>query len=59
MDPCSTVKLTIPRGLRRFLLRGVAKVQGEWTLWCLTHNLRKIAQALQTKPAVRQRLAAL
>ena len=47
------------RGLRRFLLRGLAKVQGEWTLWCLTHNLRKIAQALQTKPAVRQRLAAL
>jgi len=47
------------RGLRRFLLRGLAKVQGEWTLWCLTHNLRKIAQALQTKPTGRQRLAAL
>jgi len=47
------------RGLRRFLLRGLDKVQGEWTLWCLTHTLRKLAQALQTRPAVRQRLAAI
>jgi transposase len=45
------------RGLRRFLLRGLAKVQGEWTLWCLTHNLRKIMQALGTRAAGRRRLA--
>ena len=30
------------RGLRQFLLRGFAKVQGEWKLWSLTHNLRKL-----------------
>jgi transposase len=36
------------RGLRRFLLRGLRKVTGEWTLWCLTHNLRKLVQALRT-----------
>ena len=30
------------RGLRQFLLRGVEKVDGEWTLWCMTHNLLKI-----------------
>jgi transposase len=30
------------RGFRRFLLRGLAKVQGEWRLICLTHNLLKI-----------------
>jgi Transposase DDE domain len=31
------------RGLRRFRLRGLAKVRGEWALWCATHNLRKLA----------------
>jgi len=30
------------RGFRRFLLRGRAKVRGEWRLVCLTHNLLKI-----------------
>jgi hypothetical protein len=31
------------RGLRRFRMRGLVKVRGEWALWCLTHNLRKLA----------------
>jgi hypothetical protein len=30
------------RGLRQFLLRGLEKVNGEWSLWCTTHNLLKI-----------------
>jgi transposase len=30
------------RGFRQFLLRGLPKVQGEWNLVCLTHNLLKI-----------------
>lgn len=30
------------RGFRRFLLRGLAKIRGEWRLLCLTHNLLKI-----------------
>jgi len=30
------------RGIRRFLLRGLEKVSGEWKLICLTHNLLKI-----------------
>ena len=47
------------RGVRRFLLRGLAQVQGDWTRWCVTHNLRTIVQALQTRPEVRQRLARL
>ena len=46
------------RGLRRFLLRGLAKVKAEWTLWCLTHNLLKMARALVAKPALRQQLKA-
>ena len=29
------------RGFRRFLLRGLEKVNGEWRLVCLTHNLLK------------------
>jgi len=30
------------RGFRQFLLRGLKKVQAEWNLVCLTHNLLKI-----------------
>lgn len=30
------------RGFRRFLLRGVEKVQAEWALVCLTHNILKM-----------------
>jgi transposase len=30
------------RGFRRFSLRGLAKVNGEWRLVCLTHNLLKV-----------------
>jgi hypothetical protein len=30
------------RGFRRFLLRGLKKVQGEWSLICLTHNILKL-----------------
>jgi transposase len=30
------------RGFRQFLLRGVEKVQGEWALVCLTHNILKL-----------------
>jgi transposase len=29
------------RGFRQFLLRGVEKVRGEWSLLCLTHNMLK------------------
>ena len=30
------------RGFRRFLLRGLKNIRGEWRLVCLTHNLLKI-----------------
>ena len=30
------------RGFRRFLLRGLQKICGEWCLACVTHNLLKI-----------------
>jgi hypothetical protein len=33
------------RGFRRFSLRGLAKVQAEWLLICLTHNLLKLHRA--------------
>jgi Transposase DDE domain len=29
-------------GFRRFLLRGLDNIRGEWRLVCLTHNLLKI-----------------
>lgn len=33
------------RGFRRFLMRGLEKVTGEWSLLCIVHNLLKIARA--------------
>jgi len=33
------------RGFRRFWLRGIRKVRGEWGLICLTHNLLKLFRA--------------
>jgi hypothetical protein len=30
------------RGFRRFSLRGLENVQGEWSLVCLTHNMLKL-----------------
>ncbi len=33
------------RGFRRFTFRGLAKVQAEWALICLTHNLLKLFRA--------------
>jgi transposase len=35
------------RGFRQFLLRGLKKVQGEWALVCMTHNILKIYGVLQ------------
>jgi transposase len=36
------------QGFRQFLLRGIQKVQGEWALVCMTHNLLKLHQACCT-----------
>jgi transposase len=33
------------RGFRQFLLRGLAKVRGEWKLACIAHNLLKMLKA--------------
>jgi transposase len=32
------------RGFRRFSMRGLTKVRGEWTLVCIAHNLLKLAR---------------
>jgi hypothetical protein len=37
------------RGLRRFLLRGLQKVNGEWALWSLTHNINKLFRYRRTE----------
>src|SRR5437773_1068725 len=34
------------RGFRRFLLRGLKKVQGAWAMVCLTHNILKLHRLL-------------
>jgi len=30
------------KGLRKFSLRGKKKVQGQWQLYCMVHNIEKI-----------------
>jgi hypothetical protein len=39
------------RGFRQFLLRGQARVEAEWLLMCLTHNLLKMFRAQQPQKA--------
>ena len=33
------------KGLRRFTLRGQKKVDGQFKLFCLVHNIEKLAKA--------------
>jgi hypothetical protein len=35
--------LTYNKGLNRFTLRGRHKVDGQWKLYCLVHNIEKLA----------------
>ena len=39
------------RGFRQFLLRGQARVEAEWLLMCLTHNVLKMFRARQLQNA--------
>jgi transposase len=39
------------RGIRSFLLRGIEKVQSEWALICLGHNLLKLFKTRAPRPA--------
>jgi hypothetical protein len=32
------------KGLKRFTLRGKDKVNAQWLLYCMVHNIEKIAQ---------------
>ena len=40
---CATLRHN--NGLARFTLRGRAKVDGQWKLYCLVHNIEKLAHA--------------
>ena len=40
------------RGFRRFLLRGLDKIRGEWRLVCVTHNLLKLRRYAWTPMTV-------
>jgi transposase len=37
------------RGFRQFMLRGLEKAQGEWSLICTVHNLLKLAKAMKNR----------
>lgn len=41
------------RGYRQFLLRGLEKVKGEWSLICTTHNLLKLWRSGKMDPTAR------
>jgi len=36
-------------GFRRFLLRGLTKVRGEFTVVCIAHNFRKLTNYLRQR----------
>lgn len=38
------------RGFRQFLLRGLSKVKGEWSLMCTTHNILKLWKSGRFRP---------
>jgi transposase len=40
------------RGFRQFLLRGLVKVEAEWTLICIGHNLLKLFGAWRQSPTM-------
>ena len=40
------------RGLRRFLLRGLVKVDGEWHLIAATHNLLQLFRCRRSQQQV-------
>ena len=42
------------RGFRQFLLRGLEKVKGEWTLICLGHNVLKMWRSGRSLPSPAQ-----
>jgi len=37
------------RGFRQFMLRGLEKAQGEWSLICTVHNLLKLGKAMKNR----------
>ncbi len=39
------------RGFRQFLMRGMDKMRGEWSLVCMTHNLLKLFRSQQVTTA--------
>lgn len=47
----ATLKYAI--GFNRFLLRGLKKVQGEFTLVCIAHNFNKLSAFLKRSPCLR------
>ena len=40
------------RGFRQFLLRGISKVSGEWSLLCTAHNILKLANRMRLANAM-------
>jgi hypothetical protein len=47
-------QITEARGLRRFLRRGLEKVNGEWHLIAATHNLLKLFRFRRSQQRVRE-----
>ena len=46
-------------GFRRYHLRGLKKVQGEFMLMCIAHNLKKLAKYLSHTPLAKATHAAV
>ncbi|MDO8893248.1 MAG: transposase [Sulfurimicrobium sp.] len=37
------LRIEFPHGLYHFTLRGETKVDGQWKLYCMMHNIEKLA----------------
>ena len=47
-SPFGVIKAVM--GVRQFLVRGLHKVKGEWTLICTAYNLKRLANYLSQNP---------
>ncbi|SFC89020.1 transposase, partial [Pseudoalteromonas denitrificans] len=49
IEPCLVIKsgnITVNKGMNKFTLRGQEKVNAQWQMYCLVHNIEKLRNSL-------------
>jgi len=44
--PIDIGNITVNKGMNKFTLRGQEKVNGQWQMYCLVHNIEKLRNSL-------------